>query len=112
MAARRRDPGGLEDQGQEVRVGEVAIIHRVFLRPHAARLALGGVPQPGFLPDGAAGTREVLKHMRQLVWDGKNIPALRDFAQSLMHEMGGRVVTYGVGTRLCIHFSCNLIAHF
>lgn len=36
------------------------------------------------VPDGAAGTREVLKHMRELVRAGKLNPNLRDFAQQLI----------------------------
>jgi hypothetical protein len=39
------------------------------------------------IPDGAAGTRQVLKHMRELVRADKRRPALRHFAQQLVKEV-------------------------
>lgn len=39
------------------------------------------------IPDGAAGTRETLKHMRELVRAGKLDPDLRDFAQRLVMDV-------------------------
>ena len=43
-----------QDQWQEVRIGEVAVVVRLFLRAHGAGLALAGIVEPGLLIDLAA----------------------------------------------------------
>ena len=47
-------PGRVENQGQEVGIGEIAVVVRVLLGPHGAGLALAGVEQAGLLMDHAA----------------------------------------------------------
>ncbi len=47
-------PGLLEDERQEVRVGEIAIVVRLLLRAHGSRFAVAGIEQPRFLADRAA----------------------------------------------------------
>lgn len=42
------------------------------------------------LPDSALGTRETLKHMRKLVWKGKQDPALRDRANTIVLGLAGK----------------------
>ena len=48
------DPGLFQLQRQQVGVGEVAIVHRLFLGPHRARFARRRIIQTGFLNDRAA----------------------------------------------------------
>ena len=48
------DPGLLDLQRQQVGVGEVAVVMRLFLGPHRPRLVLVGVVKAGFLHDLAA----------------------------------------------------------
>ena len=48
------DIGLVELERQQVRIGEVAVVVRLFLRAHGAGLALAGIEQAGLLVDRAA----------------------------------------------------------
>ncbi len=61
-----RDPRRVHLEGAEVRVGEVAIVHRLFLRPHRLRRPRPRLEEAGLLDDGAA-RREDRRLPRDLV---------------------------------------------
>ena len=48
------DPGLLDLQRQQVGVGEIAVVMRLFLGAHRPGFALVGIVEPGFLHDVAA----------------------------------------------------------
>ena len=55
LLAQLLDPAWLQHQRQQVGVGEVAVIMRIFLAAHGAGGAAGDVEQTGFLQHGATG---------------------------------------------------------
>ncbi len=54
MRLQLSDEGVVEFERQQVRIGEVAVVMRLFLGAHRARLALAGIVEAGLLVDRAA----------------------------------------------------------
>ena len=51
-------PGLIDDEREQVRLGEVAVVVRLFLGAHGVGAALAGVVEPRLLLDGAAGVED------------------------------------------------------
>ena len=54
MRLQRVDVSVVEFERQQIGIGEIAVVVRLFLGAHRARLAFAGIEQPRLLVDGAA----------------------------------------------------------